>query len=117
MLAPKPGRVSPAPGRSMTQGNPQEAAGVREGQILADKYRVERVLGVGGMGVVVAAHHMQLDEKVALKFLLPQALHNAEAVARFAREARAAVKIKSENVARVIDVGTLPNGAPYMVME
>jgi serine/threonine-protein kinase len=93
------------------------AAGVREGDVLAGKYRVERVLGIGGMGVVVAAHHLQLDEKVALKFLLPEALDNPEAVARFAREARAAVKIKSEHVARVTDVGTLPNGAPYMVME
>ena len=69
------------------------------------------------MGVVVAAHHLQLDERVALKFLLPEALGNAEAVARFAREARAAVKIESEHVARVIDVGSLENGAPYMVME
>ena len=69
------------------------------------------------MGVVVAAHHIQLDEKVALKFLLPEALGDTEAVARFAREARAAVKIKSEHVARVTDVGTLENGAPYMVME
>jgi eukaryotic-like serine/threonine-protein kinase len=93
------------------------AAGIREGDVLAGKYRVERVLGAGGMGVVVAAHHIQLDEKVALKFLLPEALDNAEAVARFAREARAAVKIKNEHVARVTDVGTLPNGAPYMVME
>ncbi len=93
------------------------ASGVREGEILADKYRVERVLGVGGMGVVVAAHHLQLDEKVALKFLLPALLANKEAVSRFAREARAAVKIKSEHVARVSDVGTLENGAPYMVME
>jgi eukaryotic-like serine/threonine-protein kinase len=99
------------------QGGSNSAAGVREGDILAGKYRVERVLGIGGMGVVVAAHHLQLDEKVALKFLLPEALGNSEAVARFAREARAAVKIKSEHVARVIDVGTLPNGAPYMVME
>jgi eukaryotic-like serine/threonine-protein kinase len=101
----------------MTQGNPQEAAGVREGQILAGKYRVERVLGIGGMGVVVAAHHVHLDEKVAIKFLLPAMLHNQEVVGRFAREARAAVKIKSEHVARVSDVGTLENGAPYMVME
>ena len=101
----------------MTEGGSNSAAGVREGDILAGKYRVQRVLGVGGMGVVVAAHHMQLDERVALKFLLPDALGNAEAVARFAREARAAVKIKSEHVARVSDVGTLPNGAPYMVME
>ena len=96
---------------------PDSGAGVEPGQVLAGKYRIERVLGVGGMGVVVAAHHLQLDERVALKFLLPEALHNPEAVARFAREARAAVKIKSEHVARVSDVGQLENGAPYMVME
>jgi serine/threonine protein kinase len=90
---------------------------VQEGEVLAGKYRVERVLGVGGMGVVVSALHIQLDERVALKFLLPEALGNQEAVARFAREARAAVKIKSIHVARVSDVGTLDSGAPYMVME
>ncbi|HVJ20330.1 MAG TPA: serine/threonine-protein kinase, partial [Polyangiaceae bacterium] len=89
----------------------------QEGEILAGKYRVEKVLGVGGMGVVVAATHLQLDERVALKFLLPETAQNGEAVARFAREARAAVKIKSEHVARVSDVGTLETGAPYMVME
>ncbi len=89
----------------------------REGEIIDGKYRVERVIGVGGMGVVVAAQHIHLDEKVALKFLLPEALGNPEAVARFVREARAAVKIKSEHVARVSDVGVLPNGAPFMVME
>jgi len=90
---------------------------VHEGQILAGKFRIERVLGQGGMGVVVAATHLQLDERVALKFLLPDALSNPEAVERFAREARAAVKIKSEHVARVSDVGTLESGSPYMVME
>jgi len=90
---------------------------VHEGQVLAGKYRVERVLGIGGMGVVVSALHLQLDERVALKFLLPEALDNPESVARFAREARAAVKIKSVHVARVSDVGTLDTGAPYMVME
>ena len=92
-------------------------APVTEGEILAGKYRVERVLGIGGMGVVVAAHHIQLDKRVALKFLLPEATTNAEVVARFAREARAAVKIESEHVARVIDVGAMESGAPYMVME
>jgi len=96
---------------------PQLAAGVHEGDIIADRYRVERILGAGGMGVVVAARHIQLDEKVAIKFLLPAALGHPEAVARFMREARAAVKIKSEHVARVTDVGTLANGAPFMVME
>jgi eukaryotic-like serine/threonine-protein kinase len=93
------------------------AVGVREGDLLAGKYRIDKILGVGGMGVVVAAHHVRLDEKVAIKFLLPEALGNAEAMARFEREARAAVKIKSEHVARVIDVGTLENGSPYMVMD
>jgi serine/threonine protein kinase len=101
----------------MTQGDPQDEAGVHEGEILAGKYRVERVLGIGGMGVVVAATHLQLDTKVALKFLLPTMLRNQEVVGRFAREARAAVKIQSEHVARVSDVATLENGAPYMVME
>ena len=92
-------------------------APVAEGEILAGKYRVERVLGIGGMGVVVAAQHLALDKRVAIKFLLPEATMNAEVVARFAREARAAVKIESEHVARVIDVGALDSGSPYMVME
>jgi len=90
---------------------------VSEGQVLAGKYRIERVLGRGAMGLVVAATHLQLGERVALKFLLPEALQNRDSVARFEREARAAVRIKSEHVARVSDVGTLENGAPYMVME
>jgi serine/threonine-protein kinase len=90
---------------------------VHPGDILAGRYRVERVIGAGGMGVVVAARHLQLDDLVALKFLLPIALENDEAKKRFAREARAAVKIKSEHVARVSDVGTLENDSPYMVME
>jgi serine/threonine-protein kinase len=58
----------------MTAGDLQQAAGVVEGQLLAGKYRVEKVLGVGGMGVVVVARHIQLDSKVALKFLLPSML-------------------------------------------
>src|SRR5438552_17075197 len=94
-----------------------EGAPVREGDVLAGKYRVERVLGAGGMGVVVAATHLQLDQKVALKFLLPDVVAHEELVARFLREARAAAKIHSEHVSRVSDVGTLETGAPYMVME
>ena len=101
----------------MTGQGPAQLAGVQEGQVLGGKYRVERVLGVGGMGVVVAARHIELDSRVALKFLLPALLSNQEAVSRFAREARAAVRIQNEHVARVSDVGTLDNGAPYMVME
>lgn len=69
------------------------------------------------MGYVVEARHITLDERVALKFLQPEYAKHPEASARFLREARAAVKIKSEHVARVSDVGTLDSGAPYMVME
>ncbi|WP_437290654.1 serine/threonine-protein kinase [Sorangium sp. So ce406] len=91
------------------------SAPVAEGQILSGKYRVERILGQGGMGVVVAALHEQLHQRVAIKMLHPGA--NAEMVERFVREARAAVRLKSEHVARVLDVGTLETGAPFMVME
>jgi serine/threonine protein kinase len=87
------------------------------GQVLAGKYRVDRVLGAGGMGVVVEAHHLALDSKIAIKFLTPEVQGNAEAVARFAREARVAAKIRSEHVTRVLDVGMLDTGAHYIVME
>jgi eukaryotic-like serine/threonine-protein kinase len=100
----------------LTQEEEEEGM-VGPGDVLAGKYRIERVLGRGGMGVVVAAVHLRLDEKVAIKFLLPEAIGNADAMGRFDREARAAVKIRSEHVARVIDVSTLENGAPYIVME
>nr|HMR07207.1 serine/threonine-protein kinase [Polyangiaceae bacterium] len=90
---------------------------VNQGDILAGKFRVEKLLGSGGMGMVVAAHHLQLDEPVAIKFLLPEALTNAAAVGRFAREARAATKIKSEHVVRIIDIGSFDSGEPYIVME
>jgi eukaryotic-like serine/threonine-protein kinase len=90
---------------------------VQPGDILAEKFRVERVLGQGGMGVVVLAEHIELRERVAIKFLLDAPADNAELAERFIREARAAVRIKSEHVVRVVDVGRLPTGAPYMVME
>ena len=96
---------------------PLDTIGLAQGEILAGKYRIDEVLGVGGMGLVVAAHHVQLDERVAVKFLLPSMLTNREAVARFTREARAAVKIKSEHVVRISDVASLEDGTPYMVME
>lgn len=93
------------------------SAPVNVGEVLAEKYLVERVLGAGGMGVVVAARHLQLDERVAIKFLLPQSLANPGLVQRFLREGRLAAKIRSDHVARVRDVGTLETGAPYLVLE
>ncbi len=89
----------------------------REGDIIAGKYEVIRLLGSGGMAFVVAASHMELDEKVALKFLRPECLANEDLVASFAREARASAKIQSEHVARVFDVGTIPESGPFIVME
>lgn len=102
---------------SAVSANDASSSVVAQGAVLANKYRVERVLGQGGMGYVVEARHITLDERIALKFLLPEYAKHPEASARFLREARAAVKIKSEHVARVSDVGTLDSGAPYMVME
>src|SRR5512133_373377 len=87
------------------------------GDLVAGKYRIERILSEGGMGCVVAARHTDLDELVAIKLLLPWAVGNSEAVARFAQEARTSVKIRSEHVVRTLDVGTLDNGTPFMVME
>ena len=87
------------------------------GQILAGKYAVERLLGVGGMGAVLAARHLELDERVAIKMLLPGVSPQGEPVARFIREARAAIKIRSDHVVRVLDVARLEDGSPYIVME
>ena len=89
----------------------------RAGAIIADKYIVERVIGEGGLGVVVAARHQHLDQTVAIKYLRPKVLGSKAVTERFLREARLAAKIRSEHVVRVYDVGTLPEGTPYMVME
>src|SRR5215471_9452446 len=89
----------------------------RENDVIAGKYRVERIIGRGGMGVVVAAWHLELDQRVALKFLMPELVERGESAERFRREARAAARIKSEHVVRVLDVGNWDGNAPYMVME
>ena len=88
----------------------------KTGDVFADKYVIESVLGIGGMGVVLAAKHMQLGERVAIKLMLPGAV-TEENVGRFLREARAAIRIKSPHCVRVLDVAELANRTPYMVME
>jgi len=87
------------------------------GTLVADKYRVEGPLGEGGMGIVVLATHIGLDQRVAIKFLPAESLKNKDSVERFFREAKVAAKIRSDHVARVHDVGTLDGGVPYIVME
>ncbi|WP_437547274.1 serine/threonine-protein kinase [Sorangium sp. So ce367] len=90
---------------------------VAPGSVLAGKYRVERVLGQGGMGRVVGAWHLHLDEPVAIKVLRDELAGDPVIIERFLREARAAAKIKSRHVVRVTDADRLPSGAPYLVME
>jgi serine/threonine-protein kinase len=91
-------------------------SGVRPGDVIAGKFRVERILGEGGMGYVVAATHLQLGQMVALKFMRPE-ICTPEYKSRFLREARNTVRLKSKHVSRVLDVGSLESGSPYMVME
>src|SRR5690348_1256023 len=90
---------------------------VSAGDVLLGKYRVEQLLGRGGMGVVLAARHLDLDELFAIKLMHQEGASSFEGAERFLREARAAAKIKSPHVARVQDVGRLPDGTPYMIME
>ncbi|WP_437594651.1 protein kinase domain-containing protein [Sorangium sp. So ce1000] len=99
-------------------GAPASMAGIPAiGEVFAQKYRLERGLGRGAMGAVFAAEHVSLRQRVVVKFLLPHAITLPGASARFLREARAAAAIRSEHVARVIDVGTAERGIPYIVME
>lgn len=88
------------------------------GAVLAGKYRVERVLGQGGMGVVVEATQLDLDRRVALKFLRTSALpEKSSALTRFEREARTIARLRGEHVVQVYDVGRLAQGEPFIVME
>src|SRR5215510_8339728 len=89
----------------------------RPGDVLASKYRVESVLGVGGMGMVLLVRHIDLGQQMAIKLMMPGVIHDDQAAARFVREARAAAAIQSEHVVRIFDVGTFDSGLPYMVME
>jgi len=84
---------------------------------LDSKYRVERVLGAGGVGMVVRAVHIDLERRVAIKFMHARLARDPEAVARFMREGRAAARLKSEHVCQVLNVERLPTGEPYLVME
>ncbi len=99
----------------------ERPASLRPGDVIDGKYRLENILGSGGMGLVRAATHLQLGARVAIKLLRPSSsLDPAErdlTTARFIREAQLAVRIKSEHVARILDMGTLPGGEPYIAME
>ncbi len=93
------------------------AVGNASGELIAGKYRVDRVLGAGGMGTVFAATHVVLGQRVAIKRMHPERVGRHNAGPRFFREARAAARLRSQHAARVIDVGVLEDGAPFIVME
>ena len=101
----------------MNSVRPSDQQLPRAGDVVAGKYRVDSVIGTGGMGVVLGAEDTSLGRKVAIKFLAPHKADRDGATARFVREARSAASIQSENCVRVFEVGTLPNGASYIVME
>ena len=110
-------------GFGSTAGSSDRAVGLRPsapvapGELVAEKYRIDRMIGFGGMGVVCEGVHLELGAKVALKFVRPEYAHDERVVARFLSEARAAAQLRSEHTCRVMDCGRLATGSPYLVME
>jgi eukaryotic-like serine/threonine-protein kinase len=99
------------------EGQPSSGSPLRIGDIVCGKYRIERQIGRGGMGIVLAATHLQLESLVAIKVMRRDLVADDRALNRLLMEARSAARIRSEHVARVLDVGTLDNGSPFIVME
>jgi serine/threonine-protein kinase len=98
-------------------GHAQPAKLLAPGDVIDGRYRIESFLGGGGMASVYRATHVVLEQAVAIKVISPVIRQLPGMAQRFLREARAATQLKSEHVARVTDVGTMADGAPYMVME
>ncbi len=90
---------------------------LRPGEVLRGKYRVEKLLGSGGMGTVVLATHLRLAQPVALKFLRSDRERRPDVLARFVREARAAARLRGEHAVRILDVDDSDGGDPFIVME
>src|SRR6185436_19538197 len=110
------GRMTSA--QSAARATPEPAAdGPRPGTVIAGKYRVEHILGEGGMGVVVEATHLGLGQRFAVKLLHRDLGMVDELCERFLHEARIAAQLPGEHVARAVDVGRTDDGQPYLVME
>ena len=90
---------------------------MKVGDIIDGKYELVRLMGQGGMGAVWEGRHVQIGRRAALKFLHPQVAHDAEIASRFLREAQAAAAIGSDHIVDIYDVGQLPGGEPFLVME
>ncbi|HWO08034.1 MAG TPA: protein kinase [Polyangiaceae bacterium] len=106
-----------APPSLLDDGQPSSGSPLQIGQVVCGKYRIERQIGRGGMGIVLAATHLQLGHLVAIKVMRRDLVADDRALDRLLIEARAAARIRSEHVARVLDVGMLDSGSPFIVME
>lgn len=104
-------------GRPLDRSPSEEARPSLVGTMIGGKYRVDRVLGAGGMGVVVQATHVGLNQPVAIKLIRDDVARSPELIARFMREAKAAAQLPPEHIARVTDVGQTEQGEPFLVME
>src|SRR6188768_2016185 len=87
------------------------------GIVLDERYRLDALLGEGGMGAVYRAHHLQMDRRVAIKLLKPHLTTDDAQVQRFVREARATMKVDSDHAVKVLDFGITPTRDYYMVLE
>ncbi|MFO0658301.1 MAG: protein kinase [Polyangiaceae bacterium] len=108
---------SARPAPMMPPANNPADPGSLIGRVVGDKYGVRAIIGEGGMGAVYEAEHLQLGRLVALKVLHPINARRSDAVARFHHEARVAGSIGHPNICEIYDVGKLPEGSPYLVME
>jgi serine/threonine protein kinase len=104
-------------GQSPARADVTPAPPIAVGGVIAGKYRIDGVIGFGGMGIVCAATHLELGTPIAIKFVRPEKAEDERAAARFLIEARAAAKLQSQYACRVMDCGRLPTGSPYIVME
>jgi eukaryotic-like serine/threonine-protein kinase len=97
--------------------SPPETVDPLISQLVADRYRVIKKLGEGGMGSVYLAEHVVIEKKLALKVLAPELARRSDLVARFLQEARSASRIGHENVIDIMDFGQSPDGLVYISME
>jgi serine/threonine-protein kinase len=101
----------------MSEGRDSQLRVPAAGEVVGGKYEIEQPLGAGAMGVVLAARHRYLGQRVAIKFVSLTGGDHARTLARFAREARAAASLDNEHIVRVLDFGTLDDETPYLVMQ
>jgi TonB family protein len=94
-----------------------ESRDLEPGVVVCSKYRIDRVLGRGGMGTVYLAQHILLDEPRALKFMSPELSQDAKFLKRFRMEAKAAIALQHPNIAGVLDLDQAEDGSPFIAME